>query len=344
MRNGTKNEDSLIIVRGAGDLATGVIYALWMAGYPVIALEVAQPTAIRHAVAISEAVYDGSAVVEGMEGILANSTEEALQIISSGKVAVMVDPDGSFIRTLQPTVVVDAILAKRNLGTHHDMAPLTIALGPGFVAGSAEAGSAEPGSSELGSAEAGSAELGSSELGSAEAGSAEPGSSELGSAEPGNAEAAAESMSARSIADVDVVIETMRGHNLGRLILSGSALPNTGVPGSIAGHAADRVMHTTAAGVFRCVRAIGDSVNKGDVIAFVETEKGERVPVEATLTGILRGILRDGTIVPVHMKAADIDPRPDQRQNCFTISDKSRSIGNSVLMAIEAWRSGRLCR
>jgi xanthine dehydrogenase accessory factor len=329
MRNGTKNEDSLIIVRGAGDLATGVIYALWMAGYPVIALEVAQPTAIRHAVAISEAVYDGSAVVEGMEGILANSTEEALQIISSGKVAVMVDPDGSFIRTLQPTVVVDAILAKRNLGTHHDMAPLTIALGPGFVAGSAEAGSAE---------------LGSSELGSAEAGSAEQGSSELGSAEPGNAEAAAESMSARSIADVDVVIETMRGHNLGRLILSGSALPNTGVPGSIAGHAADRVMHTTAAGVFRCVRAIGDSVNKGDVIAFVETEKGERVPVEATLTGILRGILRDGTIVPVHMKAADIDPRPDQRQNCFTISDKSRSIGNSVLMAIEAWRSGRLRR
>ncbi len=329
MGNGTKNEDSLIIVRGAGDLATGVIYALWMAGYPVIALEVAQPTAIRHAVAISEAVYDGNAVVEGMEGILANSTEEALQIISSGKVAVMVDPDGSFIRTLQPTVVVDAILAKRNLGTHHDMAPLTIALGPGFVAGSAEAGSAE---------------LGSSELGSAEAGSAEPGSSELGSAEPGNAEAAAESMSARSIADVDVVIETMRGHNLGRLILSGSALPNTGVPGSIAGHAADRVMHTTAAGVFRCVRAIGDSVNKGDVIAFVETEKGERVPVEATLTGILRGILRDGTIVPVHMKAADIDPRPDQRQNCFTISDKSRSIGNSVLMAIEAWRSGRLRR
>lgn len=282
MGNGTKNEDSLIIVRGAGDLATGVIYALWMAGYPVIALEVAQPTAIRHAVAISEAVYDGSAVVEGMEGILANSTEEALQIISSGKVAVMVDPDGSFIRTLQPTVVVDAILAKRNLGTHHDMASLTIALGPGFVAG--------------------------------------------------------------SIADVDVVIETMRGHNLGRLILSGSALPNTGVPGSIAGHAADRVMHTTAAGVFRCVRAIGDSVNKGDVIAFVETEKGERVPVEATLTGILRGILRDGTIVPVHMKAADIDPRPDQRQNCFTISDKSRSIGNSVLMAIEAWRSGRLRR
>lgn len=334
MGNGTKNEDSLIIVRGAGDLATGVIYALWMAGYPVIALEVAQPTAIRHAVAISEAVYDGSAVVEGMEGILANSTEEALQIISSGKVAVMVDPDGSFIRTLQPMVVVDAILAKRNLGTHHDMAPLTIALGPGFVAGSAEAGSAEPGSSELGSAEPGNAEAGSAELGS----------SEPGSAEPGNAEAAAESMSARSIADVDVVIETMRGHNLGRLILSGSALPNTGVPGSIAGHAADRVMHTTAAGVFRCVRAIGDSVNKGDVIAFVETEKGERVPVEATLTGILRGILRDGTIVPVHMKAADIDPRPDQRQNCFTISDKSRSIGNSVLMAIEAWRSGRLRR
>ena len=141
---------------------------------------------------------------------------------------------------------------------------------------------------------------------------------------------------------MDVVVETMRGHNLGRLILSGSALPNTGVPGAIAGHAADRVMHTSAAGVFRCVRSIGDSVEKGDELAFVETAEGERVPVQATLRGILRGILRDGTKVPVHMKAADIDPRPEERQNCFTISDKSRSIGNSVLLAVEAWRSGRL--
>ncbi len=281
MCNYAKKKESLIIVRGAGDLATGAIYALWLAGYPVIALEVAQPTAIRHAVALSEAVYDGKAVVEGMEGILACSTAEALEITDAGKVAIMVDPNGETIEKLKPMAVVDAILAKRNLGTSHNMAPLTIALGPGFVAGSAEA-------------------------------------------------------------DVDVVIETMRGHNLGRLILSGSALPNTGVPGMIAGHAADRVMHTSAAGVFRSVQAIGDSVDKGEVIAYIETEAGNQVPLEASLTGILRGILRDGTIVPVHMKAADIDPRPEQRQNCFTISDKSRSIGNSVLTAVEAWRSGRL--
>ena len=307
MCNYAKKKESLIIVRGAGDLATGAIYALWLAGYPVIALEVAQPTAIRHAVALSEAVYDGKAVVEGMEGILAHSTEEALQITDAGKVAIMVDPRGETIEKLKPMAVVDAILAKRNLGTRHNMAPLTIALGPGFVAGSTEARRVE-----------------------------------VGSAESGRAEMESTESSARVEADVDVVIETMRGHNLGRLILSGSALPNTGVPGVIAGHAADRVMHTPAAGVFRSVRAIGDSVDKGEVIAYIETEAGDRVPLEASLTGILRGILRDGTIVPVHMKAADIDPRPEQRQNCFTISDKSRSIGNSVLTAVEAWRSGRL--
>ena len=271
MNKYTNKAECLIIVRGAGDLATGVIYALWMAGYPVVALETAQPTAIRRAVALSEAVYDGMTTVEGMEGVLTDNLEKALQLA------------GAAIRSLKPMVVVDAVLAKRNLGTRHDMAPLTIALGPGFTAGSADAG-----------------------------------------------------------ADVDVVVETMRGHSLGRLILSGSALPNTGVPGAIAGHAADRVMHTAAAGVFRCVRSISDSVEKGDELAFVETAEGERVPVEATLRGILRGILRDRTRVPVHMKAADIDPRPEERQNCFTISDKSRSIGNSVLLAVEAWRSGRL--
>ena len=283
MNKYTNKAECLIIVRGAGDLATGVIYALWMAGYPVVALETAQPTAIRRAVALSEAVYDGMTSVEGMEGVLTDRSEKALQLAGAGKVPVMIDPSGAAIQSLKPMVVVDAVLAKRNLGTRHDMAPLTIALGPGFTAGSADAG-----------------------------------------------------------ADVDVVVETMRGHNLGRLILSGSALPNTGVPGAIAGHAADRVMHTSAAGVFRCVRSIGDSVEKGDELAFVETKEGERVPVQATLRGILRGILRDGTKVPVHMKAADIDPRPEERQNCFTISDKSRSIGNSVLLAVEAWRSGRL--
>ena len=283
MRNYTNKEDCLTIVRGAGDLATGVICALWMAGYPVIALETAQPTAIRRAVALSEAVYDGMTAVEGMEGIRTDSAEEALRLAGAGKVPVVIDPLGDMIGILKPVVVVDAVVAKRNLGTRHDMAPLTIALGPGFTAGSEDSG-----------------------------------------------------------ADVDVVVETMRGHNLGRLILDGGALPDTGVPGAIAGHAADRVMHTTAAGVFRCVRSIGDFVEKGDALAYVETEAGEHVPVEASLRGILRGILRDGTSVPVHRKAADIDPRPEERQNCFTISDKSRSIGNSVLLAVEAWRSGRL--
>lgn len=274
--------DKLIVIRGAGDLATGVIYALWTAGYPVIALETERPSAIRRAVALSEAVYDGTAAVEDMEGILTDSAEEALKLACRGKIAIVIDPEGKMIRELAPGVLVDAVLAKKNLGTRHDMAPFTVALGPGFTAGPADSG-----------------------------------------------------------ADVDVVVETMRGHNLGRLIRSGSALPNTGVPGAIAGHAADRVMHTPAAGVFRSLRAIGDSVEKGETIAYIETGMGERVPMEATLTGILRGILRDGFTVPEHMKAADIDPRPEERRNCFTISDKSRAIGGSVLMAVDGWMNGR---
>ena len=140
MNKYTNKAECLIIVRGAGDLATGVIYALWMAGYPVVALETAQPTAIRRAVALSEAVYDGMTTVEGMEGVLTDSVEEALQLAGAGKVPVMIDPSGAAIRSLKPMVVADAVLAKRNLGTRHDMAPLTIALGPGFTAGSADAG------------------------------------------------------------------------------------------------------------------------------------------------------------------------------------------------------------
>lgn len=267
---GTNN---LIIVRGGGDIATGTIHRLHQAGFRELVLETEHPAAIRRQVALSEAVYDGAAVVEGVKAVRLDTLSQMDQVIRDGNVPLIVDPEGKTIRELKPAVVVDAILAKKNLGTTRGMAPLTVGLGPGFTAGS----------------------------------------------------------------DVDVVIETMRGHNLGRIIRGGSALPNTGIPGNIGGYTAERVMHAAAAGIFHNVRAIGDVVEKGDEIAWIETGEKKHVPVKATLTGIIRGLLREGYPVTEGFKLADIDPRQSELANCFTISDKARCIAGSVLEVVCAY-------
>lgn len=271
----------LIVVRGAGDLATGTIHRLKKAGFRLLVLEAEHPAAIRRQVALSEAVYAGSARVEDVEAVrmdvdLAEKKnrkelleQEMEQIWKKDGVPVLVDPAGLSIAALRPAVVVDAILAKKNLGTTKEMAPLVIALGPGFTAGE----------------------------------------------------------------DVDVVIETKRGHNLGRVIRSGSAVPNTGIPGIIGGYGKERVMHAQAEGILRNVASIGDIVEARAVIAEIETEKGT-VPVEASLSGLLRGLIRDGYPVTKGFKIADIDPRKEELQNCFTISDKARCIAGSVLEVI----------
>ena len=259
----------LIIVRGGGDLATGTIYKLKKSGFPVLILEAANPSAIRRNVAFCEAVYQGSQTVEDMTCYRAESSEEALRLLEEGRLAVLVDPEGESIPLLKPLAVVDGILAKKNLGTNRAMAPITVALGPGFTAGE----------------------------------------------------------------DVDAVIETKRGHNLGRVLWSGTAAPNTGIPGMIGGYGRERVIHCPAKGILRNVKKITDTVSKGEVIAVVETEDGV-VPVEATLDGILRGLIRDGYPVKPGFKMADIDPRADEYNNCFTISDKARCIAGGVLEAI----------
>lgn len=271
----------LIVVRGAGDLATGTIHRLKKAGFRLLVLEAEHPAAIRRQVALSEAVYAGSARVEDVEAVrmdvdLAEKKnrkelleQEMEQIWKKDGVPVLVDPAGLSIAALRPAVVVDAILAKKNLGTTKEMAPLVIALGPGFTAGE----------------------------------------------------------------DVDVVIETKRGHNLGRVIRSGSAVPNTGIPGIIGGYGKERVMHAQAEGILRNAASIGDIVEARAVIAEIETEKGT-VPVEASLSGLLRGLIRDGYPVTKGFKIADIDPRKEELQNCFTISDKARCIAGSVLEVI----------
>ena len=259
----------LIIVRGGGDLATGVIYKLKKSGFPVLILETANPSAIRRNVAFCEAVYQGTQTVENMTCHLAETLEQAELFLREGKLAVLVDPAGEAAAKLKPLAVVDAIIAKKNLGTNRNMAPITVALGPGFTAG----------------------------------------------------------------VDVDAVVETQRGHNLGRVLWDGSASPNTGIPGIIGGYGKERVIHCPAKGILRNVKHITDTVSKGEIIAVVETENGT-VPVEASLDGILRGLIRDGYPVKVGFKMADIDPRTEEYNNCFTISDKARCIAGGVLEAI----------
>ena len=257
--------EDIVIVRGGGDIATGTIHKLFKCGFKVLVLETAKPTAIRRSVSFCESVYDGRAVVEGVTSKLATSLEEINLCWEEGAIPVAVDPQGGLISILKPLAVVDAILAKKNLGTKRSMAPITIGLGPGFKAG----------------------------------------------------------------LDVDVVIETMRGHSLGRLIFEGSAIPNTGIPGDIAGHSGDRVIHSPSSGVIENAAEIGDAVSKGSVIARIDG-----TAVTASIDGILRGIIRNNSKVSSGMKIADIDPRLSERPNCFFISEKARNIAGGVLEAI----------
>lgn len=301
----------LIICRGAGDLATGIIHRLHRAGHRVIALETDYPAAIRRQVSFCEAVYDGSAAVEGVTARLVPALADAESdtetysgindtpaahivsekwdssaieaVLEAGEVPLLIDQKGESIALLKPDVVVDAIIAKKNLGTTIDMAPLVIGVGPGFTAGQ----------------------------------------------------------------DVHLVIESMRGHNLARIITDGMAQPNTGVPGNIAGFTSERVIHAPAAGYIHDVRKIGDIVQKGDEIARIYPDKesydnalSEYVPVNATITGIIRGLIREGYYFRKGFKIADIDPRESEITNCFTISDKARSIAGSVLEAVSTFEHG----
>lgn len=268
----TLNSDtnkSLIIVRGGGDIASGIISKLYNCGFPVLILEIESPSAIRRNVAFSEAVYQGTQTIEGITCHLGRNLEEAICFLNEGKLSLLVDPNGRSIEALKPLAVIDAILAKKNLGTNRDMAPITIAVGPGFSAQQ----------------------------------------------------------------DVDAVIETKRGHNLGRVIYDGTAAANTGIPGNIAGFAKERVIHSPAEGILKTVCHITDTVQKGQIIATIETPQGI-VPVHATINGLLRGLIRDGFPVTKGFKIADIDPREDEYNNCFTISDKARCVAGGVLEAL----------
>ena len=236
---------NIIIVRGGGDIATGTIYKLHQSGYPVLVTEIANPSAIRRQVAFSEAVYEKSYTVEGVTCYFAENLTRAYELLKQRKVALMIDPDGAVIREVKPAAVVDGILAKKNLGTVMDMAPFTVALGPGAIAGVAK----------------------------------------------------------------------------------------------------ERVIHAECAGVLYGEKKISDYVQKDEVIAYIypdaqakdasgQREKDGAVAVKATISGILRGLIRDGYPVTKGFKIADIDPRESEYENCFTISDKARCIAGGVLEAL----------
>ena len=254
----------LILVKGAGDLATGTAVRLYRAGFQVVMTDIAQPTAVRRTVAFSQCIYDGQTTVEGITARKAENRDQARDILAVGEIPVLVDPQAAILAQLPFMVVVDAILAKKNLGTTISDAPIVLALGPGFTAGT----------------------------------------------------------------DCHGVIETKRGHDLGRLILEGTAIPNTGVPGDVGGYTKERIIRAPADGPFEPVAQIGQQVNLGDVVA-----KVNGIPVTAQLTGIVRGMLPAGIPVTAGMKAGDIDPRCEVR-HCFTVSDKARAIGGGVLEGI----------
>jgi len=266
--NDSEDSGMLVALKGAGDLATGVIHRLSRAGFAVMATELPQPTVLRRTVAFAEAVALGEMTVEGITACRASSPGEIQAALARGLVPLAVDPKGTMLRQMQPRVLVEATLSKYNSGITMDDAPLVIALGPGYEAGK----------------------------------------------------------------DVHAVIETNRGHNLGRVYLQGCAEPNTGVPGTIGGYGIERILRAPCAGTLYGLRQIGDQVQEGETVAVVNADDSS-MPITAAISGILRGLVRDGLPVSTGMKVGDVDPRAI-REHCFTISDKSRAVGGGVLEAI----------
>ncbi|MBV8085922.1 MAG: EF2563 family selenium-dependent molybdenum hydroxylase system protein [Chloroflexi bacterium] len=261
-------EDSIAVVKGAGELASGVAFRLRHAGFRVVMTELEQPLCVCRAASFAEAIPRGRKALEGVEAEYVASVEAALAVLDQGRAAILVDEQARAVEALKPAVVVDAIMAKRNTGTSRSDAPLVIGLGPGFVAGQ----------------------------------------------------------------DVHAVIETKRGHTMGRVLLNGSAAPNTGVPELIDGHTINRLLLAPASGTLSAERAIGDRVQAGDLVARVGG-----LPVVAGISGVVRGLLPDGYAVDQGMKVGDLDPSAEP-EFCYTLSDRALAIGSGALAAVlELW-------
>lgn len=256
--------DTLALIKGAGDLASGVAVRLYRCGFPVVMTELPSPLMVRRTVSFGEAVYEGEVAVEGIQARRVDDVSAARAAIAGGVIPILVDPETRCLVDLRPDVLVDAVMAKVNIGTRLTDAPLVIGIGPGFTAG----------------------------------------------------------------VDCHVVVETNRGHFLGRAIYSGSAQPDTGVPGLIAGKTQERILRAPVAGVVESTLTIGQRVEAGQVVAQVDGR-----PVKALLAGVVRGLVRSGAVVSAGVKIGDVDPRAEL-SFCYTVSEKSLAIAGGVLEAI----------
>jgi xanthine dehydrogenase accessory factor len=256
--------DLVILIRGAGEMATGVAHRLASCLFKVCMTETPNPQAVRREVAFSEAIFDSEKEVEGVTAKRVESADHISEVWKEGKVPILIDPEAEVKDFLKPDVLIEATLAKKNLGTKITDAPLVIGLGPGFHAGK----------------------------------------------------------------DVHLVIETNRGHDLGRIIANGEAEPNTGIPSSIAGYTEERVIRAPRAGNFKALKKIGDGVRVNEKVGII----GNTV-VRSRIAGVIRGLLRDETEVWKGMKLGDVDPR-GIKAHCHTISDKARTISGGALQAI----------
>lgn len=254
----------LILIKGAGDIATGIAVRLKNAGMQVVMTEIAIPTTVRRSVAFSRAVYEGSAVVENITAKLVLDFAQIPAILQRDEISVLIDPRCEVLKSIHFDAVVDSILAKKNLSTDPTQAPVVIGVGPGFSVPQ----------------------------------------------------------------DCHCVIETQRGHDLGRCIYQGCAAKNTGIPGEIGGYTVERLLRAPCDGIFHPILAIGDIVKAGQTVAMVDDQ-----PVTAQINGIVRGLLQDNVPVKAGMKSGDIDPRGCY-EHCFTVSDKARAVGGGVLEAI----------
>lgn len=253
-----------IVIKGAGDLATGVAARLWRSGFPVMMTEIEQPLTVRRSVSLSDAIYEGEVTVEDMTARRAQGRTDILKALDDRVIPVMVDPKAEIVNEIEAFAVIDAIMAKKNIGTRMDDATFVVGLGPGFTAG----------------------------------------------------------------LDVHAIVETKRGHTLGRVIRQGSAIPNTGIPGEVKGFGSERVIRAPGPGVLRGGLSIGTHVEKGDIVAYA----GD-TPIPAPISGMLRGLLHDSVSVEKGLKSGDVDPR-DVQESCWTISDKALAIGGGVLEAV----------
>ena len=253
-----------VLIRGGGEMATGIAHRLHRCHMRVVITEIATPTSVRRNVAFAEAVYEGTQTVEGVKAVRIASCDDAHAVWQQNQVPIFVDPDAAIREVLKPAVLVDAIMAKKNGAAKLTDAPLVIGVGPGFTAG----------------------------------------------------------------IDVHAVVESNRGHHLGRVIWDGAAESDTSIPAPVQGYTESRVLRVPQTGIFKALLAIGDLVAMGQTIAEVNGEA-----IKAEISGQIRGLLRSGIQVEQGIKAGDIDPR-GQRGYCNSISDKSRAIAGGVLEAV----------